>query len=72
VMERVIKVEMSFYSNRGLELGAPRRVAGGADADSLFQFQLYRVGGGTKHCQKMKRRQRTRLDSMEIKCDTER
>jgi hypothetical protein len=45
-------------------------VVGGGDADSIFQFRLKRGGDGMKHCQKMKRRQRTRLHSMERKCDT--
>jgi hypothetical protein len=27
---------------------------GGAGADSMLHFRLERVGGGTKHCRKMK------------------
>jgi hypothetical protein len=40
------------------------------DANSMLQFQLERGGNGTKHCQKMNRRQQTRLGSMGRKHDT--
>jgi hypothetical protein len=45
-------------------LGGPGRVVGGGGIDSMIWFQLEREGDGTKSCQKMKRRQRTDLDSM--------
>jgi hypothetical protein len=45
-------------------------VVGGGGADSMLQFRLKRGASGTKHCWKMKRRQRARLGSMERKCDT--
>jgi hypothetical protein len=51
-------------------LGGPRRVANGGDVDSILRFQLERGGDGMKHCRKMKRRQRVRLDSMGRKRDT--
>jgi hypothetical protein len=53
-------------------VGGPKSVACGGGADSMFQFQLERRGNGTKCCQKMKRRQRARLNLMGRKRDTER
>jgi hypothetical protein len=45
-------------------VGSPRRVAGGGGVDSILWFRLKRGGNGTKHCQKMKRRQQAHLDSI--------
>jgi hypothetical protein len=42
-------------------------VAGGGGVDSILQFQLERGGDRTKRCQKMKQRQRARLDSLGTK-----
>jgi hypothetical protein len=53
---RVTKVEMTFYSSRGLESSGPGRVVGGDGADSMLQFWLKRGGDETKHCRNMKRR----------------
>jgi hypothetical protein len=47
-------------------------VAGDGSVDSMFQFLLERRCDGMKRCQKMKRRQRAYLDSIERKCDTTR
>jgi hypothetical protein len=70
VMGRVTKVEMTFFSIEGWELGSPRRVASSSGADSMLQFWLERGGDGTQRCWKMKRRQRARLISMGRKRDT--
>jgi hypothetical protein len=48
------------------------RVTCGDGADLMLQFWLKIGGGGTKHCRKMKRRQRAHLDSMGRKRDTAR
>jgi hypothetical protein len=40
------------------------------DADSMLQFLFEKRGDVMKHCQKMKCRQRARLNSMGRKCDT--
>jgi hypothetical protein len=48
-------------------MGGPGRVADGGGADSMVRFRLKRR---SERCQKMKRRQRDRLDSMGRKCDT--
>jgi hypothetical protein len=53
-----------FYSSGGCESGYPRRVTGGDGADSMLQFWLNRGADGTKHCRKMKRRQRAHIGSM--------
>jgi hypothetical protein len=45
-------------------------VTSGDGVNSMLRFQLEREGDKIKHCQKMKRRQRARLDSMGRKCDT--
>jgi hypothetical protein len=70
VMGRVIKIEMIFYSIGGWESGGTVRVACDGGADSMLQFWLKRGGDGTKHCRKMKRRQRAHLGSMGRKRDT--
>jgi hypothetical protein len=44
-------------------------VADGGGANSMLCFQLERGGNGTKHCQKMKRRQQAHLGSMGRKRD---
>jgi hypothetical protein len=70
-------LRLPFYNNEGesqvvreeWELGCPRRVASGGDADSMLRFQLERGDDMMKYCQKMKRRQRARLDSMGRKRD---
>jgi hypothetical protein len=67
VVERVAKVEMTFYSSGGWESGGPRRMAGGGGAESILQFWLER--GGDRMKMKMKWRQRTHLDSIGRKCD---
>jgi hypothetical protein len=51
-------------------LGGAERVIGSGGADLMLQFRLERGGNGMKPCRKIKRRQRTRLDSMGRKCDT--
>jgi hypothetical protein len=48
----------------------PERIACGAGADLIYQFQLERGGDGTKYCQKIKMRQRARLGSIGRKCTT--
>jgi hypothetical protein len=50
VMGRVAKVEMTFFSIEGWELGSPGRVASSGGADSMLQFRLKRGGDGTKRC----------------------
>jgi hypothetical protein len=45
-------------------------VARGGGVDSMLQFQFKRGDDEMKSCWKMKRRQRTRLGSMENKHDT--
>jgi hypothetical protein len=70
-------LRLPFYNNEGesqvvreeLELGCPRRVASGGDADSMLRFQLERGDDMMKYYRKMKRRQRARLDSMGRKRD---
>jgi hypothetical protein len=44
----------------------------GGGADLMFQFRLERGCNRTKRYQKMERRQRVHLDSIERKCDTTR
>jgi hypothetical protein len=46
------------------------RVVGGGGADSMLQFWLEWGDDVMKRCQKMKRKQRARLDSMRRKRDT--
>jgi hypothetical protein len=43
---------------------------GGGGVNSILQFRLEKGDDATKHCQKMKRRQRTHLDSMRKNRDT--
>jgi hypothetical protein len=62
----------SFYSSGGWESGDPERVAYDGGADSLLQFWLESECDGTKHWQKIKRRQWAHLDSMRRKRDTAR
>jgi hypothetical protein len=45
-------------------------MADGGGADSILRFWLERGGDGTKHCRKMKRRQRAGLGSIGKKRDT--
>jgi hypothetical protein len=45
-------------------------MADDGDVDSMLQFQSERGGDGMKRYRKIKRRQRTRLGSMERKHDT--
>jgi hypothetical protein len=47
-----------------------RRVVGDGGVDSMLWFQLERGGDEMKRCRKMKRKQQTRLGSMERMCDT--
>jgi hypothetical protein len=42
VVEKVIKVEMIFYSSAWWKSGGPVRVAYGSDADSMLHFRLER------------------------------
>jgi hypothetical protein len=44
-------------------------VVGGGGVDSMFRFRLERGDDGTKHCWKMKWRQRARLGSIGRKRD---
>jgi hypothetical protein len=46
------------------------RVVGGGGADSMLQFWLEWGDDVMKRCQKMKRKQQARLDSMRRKRDT--
>jgi hypothetical protein len=52
-----------------VEVGRFGRVAFSGDMNSMLRFQLERGGNGTKHCRKMKCRQRARLGSMRRKSD---
>jgi hypothetical protein len=65
-----VRLRWSFCSSRGWESGGPGRVADGGGADPVLRFWLKRGGDGTKHCQKMKWRQRSRLGSKGRKRDT--
>jgi hypothetical protein len=49
MMERVINVEIIFYSSGGWKSGCLRRVVSGGGADSMLRFCLKRGGDGTKH-----------------------
>jgi hypothetical protein len=60
-VERVAKV---------VGVGLSGRVVGGGSADSILWFRLESGGGGMERCQKMKQRQRARIDSMGRKHDT--
>jgi hypothetical protein len=70
--ERVIKIEIIFYSSGGWESDGPRRVTGGDGIDSILQFRLEMGDDGTNHCRKMKRMQRTHLGAIRRKRDTAR
>jgi hypothetical protein len=50
-------------------LSCSGRVVSVGGADSMLQFQLKSGRDGTKHCQKMKLRQRAHFGSMERKRD---
>jgi hypothetical protein len=52
-----------------VKVGWSERVACDSDMDSILRFQLERESDGTKHCRKIKRRQRAHLGSMGMKCD---
>jgi hypothetical protein len=56
VMERVVKIVMTFYNSGGWESGTPRRVADNSGTYSMLQFWLERGGDMTKRCRKMKQR----------------
>jgi hypothetical protein len=45
-------------------------VVGDGGADLMLRFRLEMEDDGTKHCWKMKQRQRAHLGSIERKCDT--
>jgi hypothetical protein len=55
VVERVTKINITFYSSEGWESDGPRRVIDGGD--SMLWFRLKRRSNKTKHCPKIKRRQ---------------
>jgi hypothetical protein len=57
VIGRVVKVEMTFYSSRGWELGGSGMVDYGGGVNSMLQFYLERRDDGMKRCWKMKRKQ---------------
>jgi hypothetical protein len=59
-----------FYNSGGWESVGLRRIAYGGGADSMLHFWLERESDETKHCQKMKWRQRARLGLMWRKWDT--
>jgi hypothetical protein len=49
-MERVVNIQMIFYTSGGWELDGSGRVAGGDDLDSMLRFRLERKCDGIKHC----------------------
>jgi hypothetical protein len=68
--ESVDKIETTFYSSGGWELGCSRRVGGRGVVDSMLRFRLEMRNDWMKYYRKMKRRQRACLGFMGRKRDT--
>jgi hypothetical protein len=47
-MERVTKIDMTFYSSGGWETDDPRKVTGGDGADSMLRFRIEMGGDETE------------------------